>query len=410
MIALNKKYAFTIYISAKQILFITAAVLSLAYLLWEIYWYNKVGLAFIKWHTHLAFPILLFESILLLLLIAEKTAKNSVEWMGGLYLITFNLMLSIFLLELVLVLTPFCKTRPELIHGFYLSPYTVNQQNIYHVWGSNPNFHMLKSEDFSYPRKTNIEGCSDKEWYSNDTSKIRILCIGDSFTEGDGAPADSSYPSILQDILNSKYPDRYQVMNAGVCGSDPFYNFKAYSVLLSKFHPKLILQTISTNDILADYAVRGGLERFQPNNTVKYRNPPQWEPLYAISYLFRLILMPFNLNKAFTPKLESIKNMECDFSHLFNLYTDEANKHHSKLSVCILPIKHEMANGKYDLDMSFLKKNNAVDLFSIYKDSLHINRTNFKEYYWTTDGHHNPKGYNQMAKAMFCVAEKFLEK
>lgn len=47
------------------------------------------------------------------------------------------------------------------------------------------------------------------------TEKIKVACIGDSLTEGDGLDAYYSYPSFLQRILG----DEYIVFNYGVSGS-----------------------------------------------------------------------------------------------------------------------------------------------------------------------------------------------
>lgn len=44
--------------------YLTAIALAIAgYAVWEIYWYNEIGLYFIKWHTHIAATAALFSFI-----------------------------------------------------------------------------------------------------------------------------------------------------------------------------------------------------------------------------------------------------------------------------------------------------------------------------------------------------------
>ncbi len=49
----------------------------------------------------------------------------------------------------------------------------------------------------------------------------RILCAGDSITMGSALPDEATYPRVLEDMLNEKYPGRgFEVINAGISGYD----------------------------------------------------------------------------------------------------------------------------------------------------------------------------------------------
>lgn len=377
---------------------------------WEIYWYTKVGLGFIRWHTHLAVPILIVEVVLMLFLVLKKANLVSLEKLENLLLLVVSISILFFFLELFFTATSFMKTQSEKEHGIYCSVYFANKKNRYHNWMNFGKTHQLVANEFHYIRPTNSEGYSDKEWDNDTTQKIKILCMGDSFTEGDGAPQDSCYPVILQKILDHEFPDKYEIMNGGTCGSDPFFNFKAYSEVLYKYKPQFILQTISTHDILSDYAIRGGLERFKKDGTIQYRKAPAIEPLYAISYISRIVLNIIGLDLKNGTKIRSYKEMEIDFIQLFSNYNNCAKNNGCKLIVCILPMKIEIRNERYDLDVKFLNRFHPINLYEIYKDSLNINRKTYKEFYWSENAHHNPKGYYQMAKGINMGIQELLKR
>jgi lysophospholipase L1-like esterase len=51
----------------------------------------------------------------------------------------------------------------------------------------------------------------------SDGNTVRVLCVGDSFVEGVGAPSDQSYPRQLEALLNAgRKEQKYKVINAGL--------------------------------------------------------------------------------------------------------------------------------------------------------------------------------------------------
>jgi hypothetical protein len=101
-------------------------------------------------------------------------------------------------------------------------------------------------------------------------------------------------------LLKQKFlaaDDSVDLMNAGVCGSDPFENYMNFKNRLQIYKPQLIIQTLTTTDITTDSRLCGGMERFQENETVKYKAAPWWEPLYAFSYISRLFFKMAGYNE-----------------------------------------------------------------------------------------------------------------
>jgi lysophospholipase L1-like esterase len=62
---------------------------------------------------------------------------------------------------------------------------------------------------------------------------LNIICFGDSITEGGHVEKQHRWTSILQSMLDEKWPDNYRVINKGIGGNtsaqglDRFFNLYA---------------------------------------------------------------------------------------------------------------------------------------------------------------------------------------
>lgn len=388
-------------------------LLLVLYIAWEVYWYNQIGLVFIKWHTHIVCAFLISSSIVLPFLLFSRFKQNDLS--KNMLVSAFSLSILLFLTEVFLCIFPLKKTSTEKTIGSYYSEfYTGN--NIFHSWKSFGGSHWLKSAEFEYFRKDNSFGFADKEWQiRKPESKTRILALGDSFTEGDGAPQDSAYPILLEKILGN----RYEVMNAGSCGSDPIFNYHNLEKRLLPYHPDIVLQTISDNDIFQDWGLRGGFERFIDDNTLRNRKAPIWEPLYAVSYTSRLFLDEliasslkfFSSDRyAFDPEVR--KEKDKIIRNILNRYEKLASENQFKVYIIILPMKQDMGDSPYRFDTSSIQKYilnlqhvKYIDLKSRYQVFVPNKKELIENYYWKENGHHNSKGYQVMAR---CIAEELL--
>ena len=156
----------------------------------------------------------------------------------------------------------------------------------FHVSNPYDTVYLGNGIEYRYPRIINSWGVSDKEWDLDIAEgKIRILYIGDSFTQGDGAPADSTYPVFLEPLL-LKDSLNVEVMNAGVCGSDPYFELNLFKYKLAPFNPDVLIFSISRPDFTQDIAVRGGLERFDPKTGKKLKSHKFSTPIATYSDLF----------------------------------------------------------------------------------------------------------------------------
>lgn len=406
----NTYLCFDFTISLSSILLI----LSLFYLLWEIYWAQKVGYAFIKWHTHLALYFFIWLGLAFILKVLNQwfACKQYAKFQTLLASVAFTLLI----LELVLYTTGIGDTYMEHIKAGYASRYNAAYETYYRTHEPNEKFYITRPE-FNYVRQCNSLGFSDVEWVlTKNTNEKRILIAGDSFTEGVGAPFDSCYPSLLRNLLAAK-DSNYYVLNSGISGDDPCVNFVNYRDRLLVYRPDVIVQTLSSNDINTDIAVKGGLERFQKNGTIKFPRPPWWEPIYALSYVSRTFFTVIGYNELLikTPFPEEVKNkLDQKTIELFSTYAAEAKRNQTKLVVLLQPNQGEIIQQHYDYNCDKIVANvraldnvYVFDLLPYYINEFAKNKNAISNYYWKQDGHHNSKGYFLMAKGVEQALDSF---
>lgn len=267
---------------------------------------------------------------------------------------------------------------------------------------------LLKRNEFTDEWTSNADGLKEKN-ITQKKNKKRILILGDSFTEGVGAPPDSSYPRILETLLvNSN--DSAEVINAGIGGSDIFFEYKLLQVLLPKYQPDVVIVTCNASDIF-EYSTRGGFERFHKDGSIHYRNAPWFEPLYAHSLFARVFIhdvLQYDFN--FIPK---------------DQYNTETAKALQRMALAIdwvqllcrqqqIPfgmVFHPF-HGDFEYPETYLMKdlvkhcnqNHIPNVDALpYMQTKGINNNNWASIYWPMDGHFKPKGYALLANCTYTV-------
>lgn len=377
------------------------SALLVAYLVWEIYWYDQVGIGFISWHTHL----MLYIYFCLLLFAISRFFKSKLS--GNILLSAFVTAIMLFLIEGGLIIAKRKETYPDNSFGHYFSYYNSRNASYYHTWPSGKP-HYLKKFEYNYIRQTNSLGFADREWEEGKRAKCRIMALGDSFTEGDGAPQDSSYVEQLSTLLNKDTP-RYEVMNAGTCGSDPFFNYINYQDRLTKYKPDILLQSLSAGDVLTDMATKDGFRRFEHKPAITFKKAPWWEPIYAISHISRLMFYALGYNDMLVkgdPTREQKNDYNRQLTDLFVRYDSLAKANNTKLFIVIRPntIKDIITEQPgYDFDpvlKPLAGRTGAVvvDLIPLYRQYMKQSGKDPQDFFWPVDGHHNSKGYHLMAE------------
>ncbi len=312
-----------------------------------------------------------------------------------------------FCIEVVLRISGINKTYNEQMGFYYSSGFneTVNNdvKNSF-VWTNKPNENkIVKRKEFKYVLKCNSEGLRDIEHpVQKAEGEYRIICLGNSFTEGAGTPQDSTWPRLLKLRINAAYKDKITVFNAGCSGTDPFFEYFLLEKRLLKYKPDLVLLTLGASDLFF-YRNRGGFERFTDDG-LKYRKGPQWEIFYAMSFVvrfftdnllhYRYFLSPEDFKKHEEKALEDI------YDCIYKFYKLAQDKHFK-----LVVVFYDDTDTQYSLLRTKLKDEKnipVIDLFDYNKNIENISTEEWvQNYMWPIDKHFNSKGYNIMAKGVF---------
>lgn len=355
--------------------------------------------------------------LIFLIAVASEIIKIDKILRHNLYLSVLVTFCGLISIELILrYILRFNLAYNEANGDFYYESFHREDFERHYLYSKNSSTEYV-TDEFSYYRKTNSLGIVEREVsIEKEKNEMRILCLGDSFTEGIGAIDEKdSYPRVLETLLSDKYKKKVTVINAGIAGSDPAFQFILLKEIFLKYKPDLVIVATNTVD-LEEVMVRGGLERFKDKNLLRNKSSPKWEPLYAASFIMRYLVhnvMKMNylfLNEAKDQEqrqlaLTKIKETIGEFSKL-------SNENKFKFLTVIHPGSGwEVHDGKYITpnygeSIADLKDINVLDLLRYYQTVTKMNAQNFLNYYWKNDLHHNHKGYSEFARAVAWKIEK----
>lgn len=103
----------------------------------------------------------------------------------------------------------------------------------------------------SFPVSTNSHGFRDREYpLIPPSGTVRILCLGDSLTFGDGVAVEDTYPKRLEAILHGSGGLKFEVINAGVPSYDTWQEIALFKTKGARFEPHIVILGFYGNDIV----------------------------------------------------------------------------------------------------------------------------------------------------------------
>lgn len=310
------------------------------------------------------------------------------------------------------------QTWSEKVGHGYVSGYNWVRDSHLFTWPADTSFEVNQGE-FKYRYKTNHLGIREREVPFSDSCSGRIICLGDSYTEGLGTAYDSSYPKVLEKQLLRDKVDGFEVYNAGVAGSDPFYSYMLLKQKLLTTSPNFVLITFNSSD-LTDYVFRGGMERFHADGKTYYNKGPWFETIYRYSYLIRFFcekFMKYDLNLFVSTDNMSVKYSEAvaAYANLFDSLNVSGKAEGRQTMVIIQPIAQEVVESNahnkqvlraFDHMEEQLTKRNIpfVNMLPYMRGTL--NQQNYLNYFYPNDAHYNSAGYQLLGEKVYEAIQK----
>lgn len=395
-----------LYIAAK-----TKKAKNIIIILFVLGWIIQiVGLAIYGLETVNVFTSLLFIGLIYFILyeLINYVAKRflmSLEKQTYIFISLKSTFITLTFLELTLRIFNVNATYTEQRTNHYFSPFNNHSAGWFHIWTGN---HNLETSEYNYERTINRELLSDIDHpIKKQKDEYRIIGLGDSFTEGDGAHKDSTWLKALErNLSRNNFKHNFTFMNAGVSGSDVFFEYILLEEKLLKYKPDLVLLTLNNSDI-SDVIIRGGMERFQKDGTSKFNNAPVWEPLFAVSYLSRIVIKNIlNYNEIFVTKNSDKYGIaRSEIYKALQVIQELSLEKRFKFVVVFHPGKDEIEDNYLELYdvLTKVKEETQIENFNLleyFRKEEGINSTNCDELFWSDDGHHNAKGYKKFANGI----------
>lgn len=98
--------------------------------------------------------------------------------------------------------------------------------------------------------KTNTEGFRDRDYpVHKGKDTVRIIGIGDSIMFGQGVPEKDTYLSVLEMLLNNKYPQKkWEAINAAVPDYNAVMEVETLKTKGLRYRPDIVIMGYCTND------------------------------------------------------------------------------------------------------------------------------------------------------------------
>lgn len=319
---------------------------------------------------------------------------------------TLSLLFAVVIGEFVLRVKGDTYSWSEINGRGYLSPYRSGSDDCLHVRSSGMG--KYQSPDFGYNLNVNDIGVRDTfHSLEKPDSVLRIIGIGDSFTEGMGAPFDSTWLNQLAGFVSANNEKYIEPIGGGVAGADLISGHYLFSEKLRKYDPDYVIVVVNQTDV-NDFFVKGGAERYTRKNCSS-NEPPSFELLFEHSHLFRSLLINIlGYNWQLLSKNDRNQLWEqfiLEYTSTIESYLKFAEEDKFELIVVLHPLVHELFLGHYEYNFEKIKSIHSSDVNYVDVMKPLLIETNhgkdFTKFYWLNDQHFNSEGYRLFAKEVF---------
>jgi len=320
------------------------------------------------------------------------------------------------LLEVGLRMLGLYDTYGEVNSHQYHQRYRTKSESWFHTWNPNSNAEYDRKE-FYYLNSYNELGHRERPFaeFQRDTTALKVIVLGDSFAEGDGTSSDSSWVHFAErNLMSSGFEVAFY--NAGVCGSDVYFNAVMLEHKLNRVDAKLVIEFVNSTDIM-DVIYRGGMERFNADGTMSGKTGPTWEFLFRFSHVIRAFVFNFlRYDGNLMPEQEkddqiiAAANLIGDRICKTADYCDQIG---AQYVVIVHPVPQSLLTGPVGFDIPFENTISnlecVVSVENIRSEmESEFGKRRIGSYYWPVDGHFNGKGYAVIGEIVAKRLRKYL--
>jgi lysophospholipase L1-like esterase len=142
------------------------------------------------------------------------------------------------------------------------------------------------------PVRINALGLRDDEISPRPVRGVwRVLALGDSQTFGTGLDIEETWPKQLERVLNDQGPLRWEVVNAGIPGTDTWQHEILLERLLEALHPRVVVLALYVNDVVPRHDPRIADATTQTNTWAK-RLAYLLKRSAVLTWLYHRVLLP----------------------------------------------------------------------------------------------------------------------
>lgn len=266
--------------------------------------------------------------------------------------------------------------------------------------------HTYNEPEFDYAVNLNSLGIRDVEHtVGKDSATFRVVAMGDSFTEGVGAPFDSTWLSQFGRKYQPAGYDSVEVISGGVRSSYPIFEYKLFHDQLAAYDPDVVFWVVNQTDVM-EYFIRGGFEQFY-DDTCHYKQAPAMEAVFKRSHVvrsFMLNVLGYNW-QLFTPMQR--EEMWQYFIRDVKTIADSVHRMGERQGFVnyfvFHPMDHEVRDQRYEFDFHLLMREleevgvQTIDIYEMVNNETHQGDS-LSLIYWPRDRHFKPYGYGKMAE------------
>ncbi len=303
---------------------------------------------------------------------------------------------------------------------FFIYPQVIHE-NTHYGYKMKPN--QKGTYTWDKPVETNSFGFRDTEWaVPKSKGKIRIMCIGDSFTFGNAVRIEDTYPKILEKRLRAVNPN-VEVISTAAAGWTTYHELHFLKNEGLNYEPDIVILGFFLNDFVSKPAANIVFTR-----EGRHEERPPWLRWLPYEYIFlakRSALVSYVRQRLYNLKGKSdfttlllqnklnlieSERIQDTISYLLEMKTILNEKKVKFILALIPPVNFFWLQEKtldYVEYMGQVSKENHISFIDL-ADGFRKSENTDKLYLYPWDNHLSPKGHTHAAEQLFYKVKETL--